>query len=597
MTASAGAWYRVGTVNVTNGSAAIVGVGSNWQNDVIAIAIGDAFTIDAKTWYEVIAVNSDTSITLDRGFEGATANDVEYAILRNTSGTILTRIAGQIAVQFNQKQLFLDELRNWLTSEDETATLTDSHGVSRETRTITEIDRASNLAESRANDAAENIQTAIDSALNIASDIKPSETPMLSIPFNDGIRIEHGYGVHDKLDISAAQDGSLVVDLPTKSAGYTALGVRWNFNKAGIFEELSPGEPAITEKGLYLNAEYTNYQTNNTQMHLLSTIGLTTSEAEIYTPIGNTCTEIVEDDELNEHFVKLVTLSAVEGDYYNISAFVKAGSGPGSRGVMLRSVGTNETARFNVSDEGVLTIKSGSMVDLERYSDGWYRISFSIKAAATGNIDFRFQLTIDSDSSYMGDGTSSVFIVGAQITKTRYLRPLVFTAGSAVTTPESRISIPIAGNVPTDGGAFTFAIDVDMHMDRGDEKYGSFFTLGNPTTYLGLEGNSAGTARLRHSLGAWEAFDFNENTETGMNRLVIVYTPTSEGGNIKTFHNGEKIIDRDYEGDGLAFTTNGFVYLSATRSGLINRDGYLKNLKVLNYAASESEIASWGAPK
>jgi len=146
MAASAGAWYRVGTVSVTNGSAAIVGVGSNWQNDVIAIAIGDAFTIDAKTWYEVISVNDDTSITLDRGFEGATASDVEYAILRNTSGTILTRIAGQIAVQFNQKQLFLDELRNWLTSEDETATLTDSHGIAHVVKTVNKIQELTGTA-------------------------------------------------------------------------------------------------------------------------------------------------------------------------------------------------------------------------------------------------------------------------------------------------------------------------------------------------------------------------------------------------------------------------------------------------------------------
>ena len=146
MAASAGAWYRVGTVNVTNGSAAIVGVGSNWQNDVIAIAIGDAFTIDAKTWYEVIAVNSDTSITLDRGFEGSTDNGVEYAILRNTSGTILTRIAGQIAVQFNQKQLFLDELRNWLTSEDDTATLTDSHGIEHVVKTVNKIQELTGTA-------------------------------------------------------------------------------------------------------------------------------------------------------------------------------------------------------------------------------------------------------------------------------------------------------------------------------------------------------------------------------------------------------------------------------------------------------------------
>ena len=88
MTASAGAWYRVGTVNVTNGQQSIVGVNTAWQNDVISIAVGDIFTLDAKTWYEVTAVNSDTSLTLDRGFEGATQNTANYAIVRNTSGTI-----------------------------------------------------------------------------------------------------------------------------------------------------------------------------------------------------------------------------------------------------------------------------------------------------------------------------------------------------------------------------------------------------------------------------------------------------------------------------------------------------------------------------
>ncbi|SUC52464.1 hypothetical protein [Pseudoalteromonas nigrifaciens] len=149
MTASAGAWYRVGTVNVTKNNAAVTGVGSSWQNDVIAIAIGDAFTIDAKTWYEVIAVDSDTSITLDRGFEGTTASGTNYAILRNTSGTILTRIAGQIAVQFNQKQLFLDELRTWLNSTNASEELTDSHGLKRSLKTPAQMvaDHDNRLAE------------------------------------------------------------------------------------------------------------------------------------------------------------------------------------------------------------------------------------------------------------------------------------------------------------------------------------------------------------------------------------------------------------------------------------------------------------------
>ncbi len=149
MTASAGAWYRVGTVNVTNGNQSVVGVDTNWQSDVIAIAIGDIFTLDAKTWYEVTAVNSDTSITLDRGFEGSTGTNKTYAILRNTSGTILTRIAGQVSVQFNQKQLFLDELRTWLNSDNAAEELTDSHGLKQSLKTPSQMvrDHDSKLAE------------------------------------------------------------------------------------------------------------------------------------------------------------------------------------------------------------------------------------------------------------------------------------------------------------------------------------------------------------------------------------------------------------------------------------------------------------------
>lgn len=141
MAASAGAWYRVGKVNVTNDNQSVVGVDTNWQSDVIAIAIGDIFTLDAKTWYEVIAVNSDTSITLDRGFEGSTGTNKTYAIVRNTSGTILTRIAGQVSVQFNQKQLFLDELRTWLNSDNATEELTDSHGSKQSLKTPSQMVR------------------------------------------------------------------------------------------------------------------------------------------------------------------------------------------------------------------------------------------------------------------------------------------------------------------------------------------------------------------------------------------------------------------------------------------------------------------------
>jgi len=168
MTASAGAWYRVGTVNVTNSQQAVTGVGTNWQNDVISIAVGDIFTRDAKTWYEVTAVNSDTSITLDRDYEGGTENAANYAIVRNTSGTILTRIAGQISVQFNQKQLFLDELRTWLNSNNATEELTDSHGLKQAIKTphqmIDDAEQAASTARSEWNAARDAVETRAQTA-------------------------------------------------------------------------------------------------------------------------------------------------------------------------------------------------------------------------------------------------------------------------------------------------------------------------------------------------------------------------------------------------------------------------------------------------
>jgi hypothetical protein len=136
MSEVAGALYRVGTVDIVNGNATITGVGTNWFTAIIKVATGDLFTLDFKNWYEVLTIGSDTGIILDRGIEEATASDLNYAILRNTSGTTSTRLAGQIAAQFNQKQLLLDQWQLWTNSTNDTETITDSYNVDREVLTL-----------------------------------------------------------------------------------------------------------------------------------------------------------------------------------------------------------------------------------------------------------------------------------------------------------------------------------------------------------------------------------------------------------------------------------------------------------------------------
>lgn len=87
-------WYRTGTVTVTNGSAAVTGVGGIWLSQAAA---GDLFTIDGTKFYEILTVNSDTSITLQTTYTGTTQSGIAYAIVRNFTSTLSAGLAASIA--------------------------------------------------------------------------------------------------------------------------------------------------------------------------------------------------------------------------------------------------------------------------------------------------------------------------------------------------------------------------------------------------------------------------------------------------------------------------------------------------------------------
>lgn len=107
MTESAGLrWYRKGTVNVTQGSDMVTGIGSQWQS--AGIKPGDVFSLDSLMWYEVVSVNSNTSLTLDMAFQGASGNAQNYKIIRNFAATMQADIAASVANLVNKYESFID---------------------------------------------------------------------------------------------------------------------------------------------------------------------------------------------------------------------------------------------------------------------------------------------------------------------------------------------------------------------------------------------------------------------------------------------------------------------------------------------------------
>lgn len=97
------AWYRAGTVSVTNNSSAVTGAGTAW---VTAAAVGETFLGPDGQSYEIVAINSATSLTIAPVYKGSTASAQGYAIMP-TQG-YLRDLAAQAAALVNSYQAVRD---------------------------------------------------------------------------------------------------------------------------------------------------------------------------------------------------------------------------------------------------------------------------------------------------------------------------------------------------------------------------------------------------------------------------------------------------------------------------------------------------------
>ena len=76
------AWYRVGSITVTNGSVTVSGAGTAWISNA---AIGEALYAPDGRLYEIVNIASDTTITLQSAYLGATASAQAYVIVPSQS--------------------------------------------------------------------------------------------------------------------------------------------------------------------------------------------------------------------------------------------------------------------------------------------------------------------------------------------------------------------------------------------------------------------------------------------------------------------------------------------------------------------------------
>jgi hypothetical protein len=225
----------------------------------------------------------------------------------------------------------------------------------------------------------------------------------------------------------------------TRSTGGTRV------NKDGLIEMVTNNKPRIdflndSNGALLLEpsrtnlALYSNDLSNAAWSNSYSTI---TSNAAI-SPDGTTnANKVVETTDTGLHRTGQGAIAVTSGQVYTFSFYAKAAE---RNELELQRINTSGTVFNNISvttaDLILGTLSVGLNVtssSINSVGDGWYRISLSLTAIATGSGGLNIGMQKDGNVSYLGDGTSGVYIYGFQAEQGSYATSYIPTQGAIST--------------------------------------------------------------------------------------------------------------------------------------------------------------------
>jgi hypothetical protein len=220
----------------------------------------------------------------------------------------------------------------------------------------------------------------------------------------------------------------------TRSTGGTRV------NKDGLIEMVTNNKPRIdflndSNGALLLEPNRMNLITYSEAFDngIWTTSGVSVTSGTISPDGTANAFKLVESSTSAIHYIKTANITVSNSTTYTMSFFAKKGE----RNIAVRDGSSDSFVSIDLTNNLVLD-SLGLSTSIELISNGWYRIDVSYLSTST---ICAFQLITLSPSytsgspwsSYTGDGTSGVYIYGAQLELGSYATSYIPTQGATAT--------------------------------------------------------------------------------------------------------------------------------------------------------------------
>ena len=235
-------------------------------------------------------------------------------------------------------------------------------------------------------------------------------------------------------------------------------------------------------------------RTNLFTYSLPTSDGFTVTRASLVTstvnaPDGNYAKKLVEDSTAaNSHLLSTGAVGMSLNTTYTMSWFAKAAERD-FIAINIYSGTTSYWTWFDLSNGTVGTATNSPDTFIEYYGDGWYRCGITVTTAASGSPNTAAYIApSDGTLSYDGDGTSGIYIWGAQLEAGAFPTSYIPTAGSTATRSADVASIPVAdfgynqseGSVVVEGTQYESSNSISRFVELygGGTGSGGYLSLG-----------------------------------------------------------------------------------------------------------------------